>query len=196
MSQGTRKELILVLGGARAGKSSFAQALAASLGPTVTLVATAEAGDEEMRRRIEEHRRARPAGWRTLEAPLQPSLALRQSDPGDVVLVDCLTLLVSNLMLAGPDVCSAERRIEKEIAGLVCAYEEGRSTFVIVSNEVGMGVVPAYQLGRSYRDLLGRANQTLAARADRVYWMLAGLPVEIKASGLAVLWEKIGASDQ
>jgi adenosylcobinamide kinase/adenosylcobinamide-phosphate guanylyltransferase len=189
------KELILILGGVRAGKSSFAHRLACELGGPVTFVATAEAGDEEMRRRIEEHKRGRPSSWRTLEASLQPSAALQQSALAGVVVLDCLTLLVSNLLLQDGDPSAAQQRVEQEVTRLLSVFAAGEASFIIVSNEVGMGVVPPYELGRVYRDLLGEANRRLAQAADRVYWMVAGLPVEIKASGLAGRGEGIGVED-
>lgn len=183
------KELILILGGVRAGKSSFAQKLAAQIGSSVTFVATAEAGDEEMRRRIEQHQRSRPLGWRTVEAPLHPAAALRGTPPADVVLLDCLTLLVSNLMLR-EDPGPVAERVSAEVSDLLGVFERGPSSFIVVSNEVGLGVVPPYPSGRAFRDLLGSVNQRLAQRADRVYWMLAGLPLEMKASGLVASWER------
>jgi len=181
----SRRQLILILGGARAGKSAFAHSLAAKHGGTVTFLATAEPLDEEMRRRIEEHRRRRPAAWRTVEAPLSPARALRDSPPSDVVLLDCLTLLVSNLLQQEREPSAAARRVEEEIAALLEVFAAGPASFIIVSNEVGLGVVPAHESGRLYRDLLGRANQRLAHEADQVFWLLAGLAVEVKASGLA-----------
>ena len=180
------KELILILGGVRGGKSSFALSLAARTNAPVTFVATAQAGDEEMRRRIEEHRRSRPQSWQTIEASLHPAAALRSASPAGVVVLDCLTLLVSNLLLAHEDLPdAAQQAVDAEVAALLRAYADGAATFIIVSNEVGMGVVPPYELGRVYRDLLGRANHQIARAADRVYWMLAGLPIEVKASGIA-----------
>lgn len=178
------RELIMILGGARGGKSSFALSLAASRGGSVTFVATAEARDEEMRLRIDEHRCSRPASWRTVEAPLEPAAALCQSPPSDIVVLDCLTLLVSNLLLQDEDPSAAERAVDREVEGLLRFYQANLASLIIVSNEVGMGVVPPYELGRVYRDLLGRANQRLAQAADKLYWMLAGLPIEVKASGL------------
>ncbi len=183
--------LTFILGGARSGKSRFAQQLAGRLGRRVTFVATAEAGDEEMRLRIEEHRRARPEHWRTVEMPLRAAEAVRTAlSDSDVVVLDCLSLLVSNLLLdAGEDPAAAAEAVEAEIGALVEACAAGAARTIIVSNEVGMGVVPAYPLGRVYRDLLGWANARVAKAAAEVYWMVAGLPVEIKASGLATPWE-------
>jgi len=179
-------ELILVLGGARSGKSAFAQELARERGGRqVLFVATAEAGDEEMRSRIEGHRRKRPAGWRTVEAPRYVGEAIFGAvDGAKVILVDCLTLLVSNAILSlgeAPDPSAAEAAVMAEVEGLIEVRDQKTAALIVVSNEVGMGLVPTSPLGRLYRDLLGRANQVLAARADRVYWMVAGLPVDVSA---------------
>ena len=190
-----RKELILILGGVRGGKSSFAQSLARSMSESVTYIAPAEAGDEEMRRRIDEHRRSRPQSWRTIEEPLHPASALLSAPETEVVVLDCMTLLASNLLLANEEsAAAAEQAVDAEVTALLQAYEKGAATFIIVSNEVGMGVVPPYELGRVYRDLLGRANQRVARAADRVYWMLSGLPIEVKASGIAENTPGLGTS--
>ena len=191
MTGSSAKSLTLILGGARGGKSAFAQALAARRSERVTFLATAEAGDEEMRARIEQHRVSRPGHWLTIESPScvaeAASKAARQSE---VILLDCLALLVSNLLLAeGEDYAAAEARVDRELADLLAAYQAGAASLIVVSNEVGMGVVPAYPLGRVYRDLLGRANAQLARAADEVYVMVAGLAMEIKASGIAIAWE-------
>ena len=174
-------EIILILGGARSGKSLFAQRLAAELGERVLFVAPMEAGDSEMRLRIERHKRNRPGTWRTLEVATGIAAAVGEHiGDADVVLLDCLTLLVSNLM---SDANSPEEldTLESEIAGELEKLLERRSTsFIIVSNEVGMGLVPPYPMGRACRDLLGRANQLAAERADRVYLMIAGIPMEVK----------------
>jgi adenosylcobinamide kinase/adenosylcobinamide-phosphate guanylyltransferase len=198
-------KLILLLGGARSGKSALAERLAASLAPAgnVLYVATAHAGDDEMRARIAEHRRRRPAAWRTLEAPLALAEGIREHAAGaDVVLVDCLTVWTSNLLLAAAG--DAERlRPEQEadilrrVAELVATCRALPATCLLIANEVGLGVVPAYPLGRAYRDLLGRANQRLAAAADHVYLLVAGLPIDVKAladPALAALLA--GAPDQ
>ena len=189
MSEAREKQLIVILGGARSGKSSFAQDLARRMGRRVTFIATAQAGDDEMLRRIEEHRRARPGHWRTVEAPLHVADVLREHcDGAEVVVLDCVTLLVSNLLLEKEQqACQpeTEAHVMAEVERLLRAFEDGAASLIVVSNEAGMGLVPPYPLGRVYRDLLGKANQTLARAAAQVYWMLAGLPVEIKASGLA-----------
>jgi len=183
------RKLILILGGARSGKSSFAEDLARRLAGDgeVLFVATAEAEDEEMCQRIAEHRRRRPASWRTLEERLHLGKAVAEAVGGArVVLVDCVTLWMTNALLAGvgPDEEAppgVEAAALAEVDALLAAYRAGEATFVLVSNEVGLGLVPPYPLGRAYRDLLGRANQRLAAAADEVYLLVAGLPLELKA---------------
>lgn len=179
------KKLILILGGARSGKSSYAEKLAAELGgPDVLYIATAQAFDDEMRARIAAHRAARPAGWRTLEAPSLAAAPLAEA-VGDaaVVLVDCITLLTSNAILAlgdEPAPAAAEGAVNREVDALLAAHGAGAATWIVVSNEVGLGLVPPYPLGRIYRDVLGRANQRLAAAADRALFMVAGLPLAVK----------------
>lgn len=180
-------QLILILGGARSGKSSYAEKLAAELGPRVLYVATAEAGDEEMARRIEVHRRSRPDSWSTLEAPVRVGAALSAYFPGDrqVVLLDCLTLLVSNIILALENEPPAvvESAVRQEVETILAVKAGLDVPLIVVSNEVGLGLVPPYPLGRVYRDLLGWANQRLAAAADRVLFMVAGLPMVLKDRG-------------
>jgi adenosylcobinamide kinase/adenosylcobinamide-phosphate guanylyltransferase len=179
-------QLILILGGVRSGKSAYAQELAQHQGAhCVLFVATAEAGDAEMARRITAHRQSRPATWRTLEAPREVAKAIEDS-LGDarVVLIDCLTLLVSNVILAlgeTPDPSQAEHAVQAEVQALWQTCQARPATFIVVSNEVGLGLVPDNPLGRLYRDLLGQANQVLAVHAQAVYWMVAGLAVELKA---------------
>jgi adenosylcobinamide kinase / adenosylcobinamide-phosphate guanylyltransferase len=172
------KQLIFILGGARSGKSAYAQRLAEKLGGSnVVYVATAEAGDDEMRARIAAHRAKRPAGWRTMEAPQLTGLDLAGN--ARVVLLDCVTLLVSNAVIAAGDEVdgsTAEAAAGGEVDALLAAYTEGSATWIAISNEVGMGLVPPYPLGRLYRDALGRANQRIAAAADRVFLLVAGLP--------------------
>lgn len=176
--------LILVLGGARSGKSTFAEQKAQELGgERVLYVATAHAGDEEMQRRIEKHRRERPAGWQTLEVQRNVGPAvLEYAGEAEVVLLDCLTVLVSNLLIGVDDTIApeAEEKVAAEVNGLIDCAERLSGHLIVVSNEVGMGLVPAYPLGRTYRDLLGWANQALAQQADEVYLLVAGLPLTLK----------------
>jgi len=185
-------ELTVVLGGARSGKSSYAEQLVSSYGQIALYVATAQARDAEMGARVAAHSRTRPATWRTVEAPCAVGEAVRGEvarGAVDVVLLDCLTLLVSNVILSGVgeddldqiDEPSARQRVKSEIDGLLAAATDTNVPWVVVSNEVGWGLVPPYPVGRVYRDLLGWANQRLAAAADRVFLMVAGLPVDVKA---------------
>ena len=177
-------EIILILGGARSGKSTFAERLAQDLGgSSVLYIATAEALDDEMRQRIAAHRAQRPAGWRTLEAPRGAGARVRALDGGEqVILLDCLTVWASNVLLALADAPpeQIEEALRQEVDALVDAARARESHLIIVSNEVGMGLVPDNALGRMYRDLLGRANQRLAQRADRVVFLVAGLPMWLK----------------
>ncbi|MCX7680429.1 MAG: bifunctional adenosylcobinamide kinase/adenosylcobinamide-phosphate guanylyltransferase [Anaerolineae bacterium] len=176
--------LTLILGGARSGKSDYAQRLAAVSGRPVLYVATATAGDEEMAERIARHRAARPPHWRTLEAPVRVGQALKDAvTGGEIVLMDCLTLLASNLMMEEGEEATEDRlmaRVVGELEAVLKVCAERGAALIVVSNEVGMGLVPPYPMGRVYRDVLGRANQWLAARADRVVLMVAGIPVELK----------------
>jgi len=178
------KRLILVLGGARSGKSRVAEELAGRLGRRVVYLATAEPRDPEMAARIAHHRQRRPSSWHTIEAPLQVGEALaRVAAQADVALLDCLTLLASNILAPlgdSPDPAEAEARLEREVDSLLAAYEAGSASLIIVSNEVGWGLVPTSPLGRVYRDILGRAHQRLAARADLVLLVVAGIAVDLK----------------
>ncbi len=178
------QRLTLILGGARSGKSSYAQRLAAERGRVVVYVATAEAGDGEMADRIAAHRAERPAHWQTLEAPRAVGTVIRSgAGQADVILIDCLTLLANNVIVPLPESITApeaEAALNVEIEALLNAYAHSAAEWLIVSNEVGLGLVPPYPLGRVYRDALGRANQRLAAMADEVLFMVAGLPLKVK----------------
>jgi adenosylcobinamide kinase/adenosylcobinamide-phosphate guanylyltransferase len=177
------RSLTLILGGARSGKSAYAERLAPRLGGRILYVATAEAGDDEMAERIAAHRAGRPAGWTTLEAPRGVGPAIQGANEHDVVLLDCLTLLANNVIVPLPEPISAaeaEAALRREVDGLLAAYTAGRAAWLVITNEVGLGLVPPYPLGRVYRDALGRANQQLAAAADHVYFMVAGLPLVLK----------------
>ncbi len=203
--------LILVMGGARGGKSTFAERLAAQQAaiasradatPTVTYLATSEANDPEMVARVAAHRAARSETWVTLECPLEAGAAVRSTAAGSIFLLDCVTFWISNLLFAAGGLGGTEpqglgnfdktfipREVEEAIAervgaaldDLLTALGETGSTMIAVSNEVGFGVVPEYPIARLYRDELGRANRRLAAAAERVYLLVAGIPVELKA---------------
>ncbi len=170
--------LILITGGARSGKSHFAQQHAAVWGGDVLFVATAEARDEDMAARIAQHRCERPTHWRTLEVPLGVAQALSTAPPASVVLLDCVTLWVTNLLLREGATWAAA---EQELDALLAWYHAAPVTLLVVTNEVGLGLVPADAVSRMFRDWLGRFNQRLAAEAEAVYLLVAGLAVELKA---------------
>jgi len=164
----------LVLGGARSGKSTFAERLVRDSGLACTFIATATAGDEEMRARIAQHRVERDKDWRTVEEPLAVAEVIARESAADrVILIDCLTLWLSNLMHAG-------RNVEAEIQKLLAAIDGPQSPLVLVSNEVGLGIVPDTPLGRSFRDAQGRLNQQVAAVAPNVVLLAAGIPLWLK----------------
>ena len=173
-----------ILGGARSGKSAFAEQQARAVaGDDVLFVATAEARDEEMRRRIERHRRSRPAPWRTVEAPRRVGQAIREHvADAQAIVVDCLTLLVSNVLAEWDDPWAEEaaEAVRREVEELVAAVRAVDAHVFVVSNEVGFGLVPTSPLGRAYRDLLGEANRHVAAAADRVYLLIAGIPLLLR----------------
>jgi len=177
------RKCIFILGGARSGKSRFAQELAQKFGNKVLFVATGEPLDDEMLARIEEHKRNRPKSWRTLETPTNIGKQL-EAEIGDaeVVVIDCLTLLVSNLIAEETDYLKAEKRVLTEINELISGMDKLDTSFIIVSNEVGVGLVPKTRPGRIYRDILGKANQLIAQCADEVYFMVASIPVKIKGN--------------
>jgi len=178
---------ILITGGARSGKSHFAQELALNSAQPVLFVATATAGDEEMRQRIENHRKSRPSTWHTLEATIH----IGNRIPGEIgraqtVLVDCITLLLNNIFsrcYKEWDTAVVEQEVTAEICELIDCIDRVDAGFIIVTNEIGLGLVPADEMSRLYRDLLGKANQMLARRADEVYLAVAGIPMLIKPSG-------------
>ena len=175
--------VVLVLGGARSGKSRFAESLARKSGLARIYVATAEAGDAEMTARIAHHRAARGAGWTTVEAPiaLVETLAA-EARPDRVVLVDCLTLWLSNVMLGGEDATAATER-------LAAALAAPAGPIVLVSNEVGLALVPETPLGRAFRDAQGRLNQAVAAVATDVALVAAGQPLRLKpAAPVEIAW--------
>jgi adenosylcobinamide kinase / adenosylcobinamide-phosphate guanylyltransferase len=163
--------LTLVLGGARSGKSRHAESLVTALPPPWIYAATAQALDDEMTARIAEHRARRDPRWQTIEAPRDIASVIERAH--GAVLVDCLTLWLTNLMLAGADLEAETERLEQAIG---CA----RHPVVLVANEVGLGIVPENALARRFRDAAGRLNQAIAARADRVVLMVAGIPMQAK----------------
>ena len=176
--------LTLILGGARSGKSSYAQSLAEETGKAVTFLATAQALDEEMSARIQKHRAERPVHWETLEAPLEIASHARQIT-SEVVVLDCITLLVNNLLMRFVkddlvDEMPFTQAVQKEVNELIRNIREQKQDWMLISNEVGLGLVPPYQMGRVYRDVLGWANQRLAREADKVIFMVAGIPTVIK----------------
>jgi adenosylcobinamide kinase/adenosylcobinamide-phosphate guanylyltransferase len=174
--------LILVTGGARSGKSAYAQRRSLELGgDAVTVIVTARPGDEEMARRIARHRAARPECWQTVEAPTNAGAALRAALT-DVILLDCLTVLLSNALLereaGGQEAALAAMATETGALLEAAAAREG--TLIAVTNEVGLGIVPDERLGRWFRDGLGMANQQLASAADEVVLLVCGVPLALK----------------
>jgi adenosylcobinamide kinase/adenosylcobinamide-phosphate guanylyltransferase len=183
--------LILVTGGARSGKSTYAERLAQRSGRSVAYIATATAGDDDMRDRIAHHQTARPATWQTIEEPLHLAGAVQQAASlADVILLDCITVWLSNWLLLQDELSSIESTPAsiysegalQEIEALLreASKLNAQQSLVIVTNEVGLGIVPAFALGRVYRDVLGAVNRRLAQDAARVYLLVAGLAVDIK----------------
>ncbi len=179
--------LTFIIGGARSGKSRYAQELALqdAGGDAVLYVATAQAGDDEMRDRIARHQQDRPGHWQTVEEPLDVAGVL-QREAGAIVLIDCLTFYVVNHMLKEGDAATCEAETwaidgaEQAVVDLIGAIKSREGTVLVVSNEVGMGLVPETPLGRAFRDCAGRANQMVAQAADRVLFMVAGIPMTVK----------------
>jgi adenosylcobinamide kinase / adenosylcobinamide-phosphate guanylyltransferase len=172
-----RRTITLVLGGARSGKSRWAQEQAARFS-RVTYLATAQAGDSEMRKKIARHRRERPTQWRTVEAPRDlPEKIRAESRRADLLLIDCFTLYVASVMRTGK---KSEGHNGNCVRELRDAIHSSSTSIIAVSNEVGSGIVPAFRSGRVYRDMLGRLNQEVAAIADNVILMVAGIPLPVK----------------
>lgn len=186
---------VLILGGARSGKSSFAEEMAYTLGKSdVAYIATAQADDEEMEERIEQHQAARPDSWLTVEEPKNVADKIAKLAPKtEVILLDCLTVLISNLLLQGEELGTDDYQFSdgekksketlEEIKKLASEIKKAEANVIIVSNEVGQGLVPPYPVSRIYRDTVGKANQILADVVNEVYVSYAGLPVEIKELG-------------
>ncbi len=175
---------ILLTGGARSGKSQMAQELATKAGGQVLFVATAEAGDDEMQRRIIMHRKLRPKDWQTIEVTTHIGSEITKNiGDAEMVIVDCITLLISNILqesAENTDPAVVERAVTAEINELLNCIQRSRADFIIVTNEVGLGIVPGDKVSRLYRDLLGKANQMLAESVDEVYLLVAGIPLQVK----------------
>lgn len=177
-----RGKYYFITGGARSGKSTFAEKIAELSGKKVTYLATAEALDEEMADRIKEHRRRRPAFWHTVEEPYHVTSVLEEVGQDDgVVLIDCLTLLISNLLFSSEEGGPDSEEVLSEINKLARMARDSVADVIVVSNEVGLGVVPEYPQARLYRDLTGWANQIMVKEADFAYFLVAGMALDIKA---------------
>lgn len=187
----TSHDLVLVGGGARSGKSDLALRLARARGSRRVFLATAEARDDEMRARIELHRNDRGADFETLEVPLDVPEALAALD-ADVVVIDCLTLWLSNLLCRG----DTPRDIGRALDALVEALRVRRWHAIVVTNEVGMGLVPETPLGRAFRDLTGIAHQRLARAADEIYFGALGTMLRLKPAPLAVVANVVATTDE
>lgn len=184
--------IVLVTGGARSGKSSFAEQLIAGIGADIAYIATAQSLDEEMADRIAKHRLQRPSSWQTIEAPTRPSAVIAgEGHAFSAILLDCLTVLMSNRMLAHsmdwdqPTVAqlnAAEEDVMAEIDAIIAAAAESPADLVAVTNEVGYGIVPIAPLARFFRDCAGRVNQRMAAAANEVYLVVSGIPIRIKGA--------------
>ena len=191
--------LTCILGGARSGKSDYALEVARQLAgdQPVLFVATAQAGDAEMAERIVRHRSERPDRWQTLEAAQQVGAAItdylaQAASPPAAVLVDCLTLLVSNVLFAGEDAetepyLQIQARMDGEVDALLASVRAANCPVIIVSNEVGLGIVPLGRISRAYQDLIGRANRQVAAVAERAIFLLAGIPLDLKALQVSIV---------
>ncbi len=172
--------LILATGGSRSGKSRFACDLASGIGGTIVFLATCVPEDDEMRTRVEEHKKRRPVEWLTIEEPYDPLRILNDlSGNADVVILDCLTLLISNLLAKD----LKDSQITARISSIAAEGKSSPFVLIVVSNEVGCGVVPANRLARHFRDIAGISNQIMAKNADEVYHLVCGIPTRIKGGG-------------
>lgn len=183
-----KNQLTIVLGGTRSGKSQFAEDLAQQIGKKVLYIATANVYDEEMAIRVKKHQNRRPEQWDTKEEPIYLKKVIEETSVDyDTILLDCLTLWLSNLILdenftkSNISLKDKENYILNEVSRLADVCLQKKSNIIVVSNEVGLGVVPDYPLGRLFRDVAGAANQILAQRAQRVYFIAAGLPLTLKS---------------
>lgn len=183
------REIVLVTGGSRSGKSLFAETLCRQRGEKIAYLATAEPFDEEMRDRIEKHRLQRPSNWETIEVYRELSFARKALQGQDTLLLDCLTVYVGNLLYhSGLDLMQAQRgeidlleaKILRDVEDFICESREKDLRLILVSDELGMGIVPDTRLSRVYRDILGRVNQKAAVLADEVYFVVSGIPLCLK----------------
>jgi adenosylcobinamide kinase/adenosylcobinamide-phosphate guanylyltransferase len=166
----------LIVGGVRSGKSRYAEQLAASHDGPISVIVTAAAGDEEMVARIASHRARRPGHWRVREEPIALGRALLEvASPGSVVIVDCLTLWLTNIMMQSDD-----GLLERESHALLAAVQSAPGVVILVSNDVGSGIIPVNELARRFADVTGSLHQRVAQACDRVVWMMAGLPLTVK----------------
>ena len=176
-------KVVLITGGARSGKSDYAQKMAENIGGKKAFIATCPVSDKELEDRISKHRQARAGkGWHTIEETIDLEASLKKTQDYDVVLVDCLTLWVNNLMYHTKDSEGPldEQRVYQLAVRIIEAAQGGSGTRIFVTNEVGMGIVPDSEVARKYRDLLGRCNQVFAEKADEVVFMVCGIPVNVK----------------
>lgn len=176
--------IVLVTGGARSGKSSFAEKYVAKYGKNIAYIATAQVFDQEMRFRVDLHQKRRPANWHTFEAPFDAHEAISEAaGDHDAILFDCMTLYMSNILFSLPDIDDSARNYalaKEKVELLIAAAKRSSSMVVFVTNEVGSGIVPENHLAREYRDLAGLANQMVAAAADKVFLVVSGIPVDVK----------------
>ena len=186
-------KIILITGGARSGKSAFAEKLAMRAEERVAYIATAEIWDSEMAERVDLHRNRRPSGWQTYEAPRQAENAMDAATfHADLILFDCLTVYSTNCLLALPEELDPRQRrsaVLESVDELVLAAQRFPGTVLFVTNEVGDGIVPDNALAREFRDVAGLVNQKVAQAADEVYWVVCGLPVEIKRQAVQIMEE-------
>ncbi|MFH2137369.1 MAG: bifunctional adenosylcobinamide kinase/adenosylcobinamide-phosphate guanylyltransferase [Candidatus Omnitrophota bacterium] len=169
------KKVILVTGSVRSGKSSYAVNLAKATKAKVSFLATCQPQDAEMKKRVKKHKNSRPKSWKTIEEPIEISKVISKLKINEVLIIDCLTLWISNLLLSG----LTEKEILKNIKEFVTVLKESKASIIIVSNEVGWGIVPDNKLARIFRDIIGTAHQIIAKVSDEVYLMIAGIPVRI-----------------
>ena len=178
MGTETLKEIVFIIGGCRSGKSTYALQTAEKMpAERKIFIATCVPQDDEMKQRVAKHQTTRSRSWTTVEEPLKlPEAILQNSRRADVILIDCLTLWVSNLLMQNGD----EKKIADTIPHLIDALEKATCPIVLVSNEVGTGIVPENRLARQFRDITGWVNQAVAKCANKVVWMVAGIPVTVK----------------